>query len=120
VLHFYAQDIQFLNNKSTKTYFYMLTFKEKIDKILELKNLSIHALSVESGLKTTLEVAYSKEREMRSASTMRLIRSLRINKDWWDFGTGEVFENSQKRRPNIAGRNEFNFYRKSSIFSREI
>jgi hypothetical protein len=71
-----------------------MTFKEKIDKIKELRRWTLSKLAKESGLNSTLEKAYKDGkdgREMTDTSTLKFLQNSNINPEWWNTGQGEVF-----------------------------
>lgn len=68
-----------------------MDFVEKINKIKTVSKLSVRKLGLKSGLESTLEKAYSDNREMKDVNTDRLLQNLGINREWWETGNGEVF-----------------------------
>jgi hypothetical protein len=68
-----------------------MEFKSKIDKILSIKDIKLWKLAEISGLNSTLEKAYTENREMRETQTDKFLQNLRINSDWWKNGEGEIF-----------------------------
>jgi len=68
-----------------------MDFREKIDKILSVKEIKLYKLAEISGLGNTLEKAYADNREMRSTTTDRFIHKMGINPDSWDNSDGPEF-----------------------------
>lgn len=68
-----------------------MTFREKVDKILKDKELSLWKLAEDSGLKTTLQKAYGENREMSPKKTTEFLEKVCINSVWWKSGKGDVF-----------------------------
>jgi hypothetical protein len=86
-----------------------MDFKSKIDKILKVKKVKLWKLAEDSGLGTTLEKAYSENRDMRDSSTERFLQNLGINPEWWKGNSGDVMlQISHKREtPETAGKVPF-------------
>src|SRR5687767_15676311 len=81
-----------------------MTFKEKIDRIKELRGWKLSKLARESGLNSTLEKAYNDGktgREMSETSTLKFLQNLRINPEWWKNGQGEVFLPAENKKTKI-------------------
>lgn len=74
-----------------------MTFKEKIDLILSEKQIKLWKLSEEAGLGTTLEKAYTENREMRGSTTHKFLQKMGISLNWWQTGAGEIFTGSRKK-----------------------
>lgn len=70
----------------------MLDFVQKIDKVLEIKAISLNKLCDDSGLKTTLRKAYEDNREMRPKTTQEFLEKMKIRPEWWSKQEGEVFD----------------------------
>jgi hypothetical protein len=68
-----------------------MDFREKIDKLLEIKGIKLYKLAEISGLGNTLEKAYEDNRNMRTSTTERFLHKLGINEEWWETGIGDVF-----------------------------
>jgi hypothetical protein len=69
-----------------------MDFKEKIDKILEIKGIKIWKLGDDANMRSTLEKAYKDNREMTDRKTENFLQNLGINKRWWETGEGEIFQ----------------------------
>lgn len=70
-----------------------MSFREKIDKILEIKDIRLWKLGEEVEMKSTLEKAYKENREMTDRKTEFFLQKLGINRKWWYSGDGEIFLN---------------------------
>lgn len=68
-----------------------MTFQQKIDKILSIRKIKLWKLAEDSGLNSTLEKAYTDNREMRQKQTEKFLQNLGINPEWWATGKGDVF-----------------------------
>lgn len=79
-----------------------MDFVEKINKIKTVSKLSVRKLGLKSGLESTLEKAYSDNREMKDSNTEKLLRNLGINPEWWNSGIGEVFTGAPPRNEKAA------------------
>lgn len=73
-----------------------MDFKEKIDKVLEIRGIKLWRLAQESKLNSTLEKAYAENREMTETMTTKFLQNLGINSGWWETGKGDVFEETQQ------------------------
>lgn len=76
-----------------------MTFIEKIDKILTIKGIALWRLAELSQLNSTLEKAYAQNRNMRATTTAKFLQNLRINREWWETGKGEVFLEDVPEKP---------------------
>lgn len=68
-----------------------MEFREKIDKILEVKQLKLWKLAEESGLNSTLEKAYKENRELSDKKLTEFLEKMGISRQWWRTGKGEIF-----------------------------
>ena len=66
-------------------------FRTKIDFLLSALMVKLWKLAEESGLGSTLEKAYSENREMRKSTTDKFLQKIGISRDWWDHGKGDPF-----------------------------
>ena len=71
-----------------------MNFREKIDLILQAKKMSLYKLARVAGV-SALEKAYRSGREMGQTSTWKLLAALNVRDDWWNHGTGEMFNTAQ-------------------------
>jgi hypothetical protein len=76
-----------------------MTFKQKIDKILEIKQIKLWKLAEESELGTTLEKAYNENREMRESTVGKLLQKVGINGEWWNSGKGDILIKQPMTQP---------------------
>jgi hypothetical protein len=65
-----------------------MDFKSKIDIILHALMIKLWRLAEESELGTTLEKAYSENREMRPANTQKFLQKIGISPEWWEKTEG--------------------------------
>lgn len=75
----------------------IMSFKEKIDKILETNKLGVNSVN---GLEQFLKVSmgsiskpYKNNRAPGPMISKKILEELGINKRWWDSGEGDVFQN---------------------------
>lgn len=73
-----------------------MNFREKIDKVLEIKGIKLYKLCEVSKLGSTLQKAYEDNREMKTPSTEKFLENLRINRKWWESGEGQIFSEDEK------------------------
>jgi hypothetical protein len=78
-----------------------MEFKEKIDKVLAIKKITITKLSQISGMGDTLQKAYSDNREMRPQTTDRFLHKMSISPQWWETGQGDVFSQSVTKTSDL-------------------
>lgn len=69
-----------------------MTFQQKIDEVLRIKQLSLSKLARETGFFSTLEKAYTENREMTDRKTAEFIQKTKISFRWWQTGEGGVFD----------------------------
>lgn len=81
-----------------------MTFRDRIDKILEIKKLSLHALNQKSGFgQGTIKAAYDLNRELSELHEKKFLEVWGISLDWWKAGRGEIFY--QNGTPAIKSNN---------------
>jgi hypothetical protein len=73
-----------------------MKFKEKIDKVLAVKKITITKLSQISGIGDTLQKAYRDNREMSRTVTERFLHKMAINSTWWETGEGSIILQTQE------------------------
>lgn len=74
----------------------ILTFKEKIDKILKYRKLNINKIETRLNVDGTFRKAYNEDREPNEELLEEFLRKFQINRSWWDSPDGdseeEIFE----------------------------
>jgi hypothetical protein len=82
-----------------------MDFKAKIDFILNKLNIRLWKLAEDSELGTTLEKAYTENREMRPVTTKKFLQKIGISEEWWTLGKGEAFTTTKSITHNGAQQN---------------
>lgn len=68
-----------------------MNFKEKIDKLLEVKAIALWKLAELGGVKkSTLEKAYDRNGELRPPNLDEFLQKLGVNPTWWETGEGQI------------------------------
>jgi hypothetical protein len=96
-----------------------MDFREKIDKILEDKQIKLYKLAEISGLGNTLEKAYEENREMRTSTTERFLQKLGINTEWWETQNGNIYVEKHASVPQ-AGENKLNGMHARETFYQDL
>lgn len=68
----------------------VLTFKEKIDKILKYRKLTINRIETKLDVDGTFRKAYNENREPNEDLVSEFLRNFRIRQTWWDEPVGDT------------------------------
>lgn len=68
-----------------------MDFRQKIDRILSIKQIRLYKLAEISKMGNTLEKAYQDNREMTETSTEKFLRNMGVNSEWWKRQKGPEF-----------------------------
>lgn len=78
-----------------------MQFREKIDKLLEIKGIRLSKFAKVTDMGNTLEKAYQENRDMTDTLTQKFLHNASINPAWWDTGQGPEFLSKETNQMRV-------------------